>query len=144
MTDIPVYIECKIAGLLLINCSNFKWKPNSPASCSGLFLPVYRTSRGFLPKTWRHWSWSQWHDTETAPWGARLQLKEVMTQSRWHGCSRILPPSILCVGEWGSGCLTAGESKAPDLLLKPGYGGSGLSDAERDFVVYSLYLYIYL
>lgn len=59
-----------------------------------------------------------------------------MTQSQWHGRNRILlPPSILCVGEWGSGCLTVGESKAPELLLTPGYGGSGLSDAECDFCV---------
>ena len=65
----------------------------------------------------------------TAPWGAQFQLKEVMTQSQWHGRSRV-PPPLPSVGEWGSGYLTLGERKGPGQPLKPGYGGRGMSDTE--------------
>lgn len=53
--------------------------------------PREQRGREFLPKTGRQWSWTLWHGAETAPWGAQLQLKEVMTQRQRYGHNRILP-----------------------------------------------------
>lgn len=68
-------------------------------------------SCGFRSETGRQWCWTLWHGTETAPLGAQLQLKEVMTESvaqpRPHP-----PPLRSAVGEWGSDYLALGERAA--------------------------------
>lgn len=62
-------------------------------------------------------------------------------------------PLILSVGEWGSGCLTVGENKAPEQLLKPGYGGRvcmsvisvlGMKTSALITCLSCIYLYIYI